>query len=113
MQSYTRVLVVDIPALGEDAFGVELRIELDQSVPHRVDRALAVQEVAVERREVAQIALAQDAAGARLLGRSGIRRNRPGARRGWRRRGATRRARLARRQNCHTGRDAEQLQGAP
>ena len=49
-------------------FGVELRVQLDEAVPDRVDRALAIQKIAVERRQVAKIALAQDAARARLLG---------------------------------------------
>src|SRR6266536_4318043 len=66
MERNARVLVVDVPALDQDAFGVQLRIELDQTVPDGIDRALAVEEVAVEGWQVAEIALAQDPAAARL-----------------------------------------------
>ena len=49
-------------------FGLKLRIELDQTVPDRVDGALAVEEIAVERRQISEVALAEDATPPRLLG---------------------------------------------
>src|SRR5579859_2633775 len=57
-----RVLVVDVPALDQDAFRVQLWIELDQTVPDGIDGALAVEKIAVEGRQITQVALAQDAA---------------------------------------------------
>ena len=116
MQRDARVFVVDIPALDENAFRIELRVELDQAIPDRVDGALTVEEVAVERWQVAESSLAQDAASARLVGRRGrlwrdsLRRRRGG--RGWAGGRHGRHRGLAGRHKCHCRRDAEQTQSA-
>ena len=43
---------------AEYADRVQLRVEFDQSIPDRIDRALTVEKVAVEGWQVAEIALA-------------------------------------------------------
>jgi hypothetical protein len=66
------------PGLDQDALRIQLRVQLDEAVPDGIDGALAVQEIPVQTRQITQIALAQDAAGARLIcrgGRTGWRRN--------------------------------------
>ena len=68
VQGDARVLFIDLPAFGQNGLRVELRVQLDEAVPDRVDRALTIEKVAVERRQIAQVALAQNAPAARLFG---------------------------------------------